>query len=133
MDDLDFEIIRELVRDGRVTFSNLGARVGLSSHAAADRVRRLIKSGAILGLTATIDPGHLGITSTPRRPPVRTHHPTPRLMMITPKSAMNSSVVCACSTGPIFTQYMNHKPVSMKAKAKPTKTSMPRLAAPTAE
>jgi Lrp/AsnC family transcriptional regulator, leucine-responsive regulatory protein len=60
IDDLDFEIIRELVRDGRVTFSNLGARVGLSPHAAADRVRRLVKSGAILGFTAAVDPGHLG-------------------------------------------------------------------------
>jgi len=60
VDALDFQIVRELVRDGRITFANLGARVGLSPHAAADRVRRLVRAGAITGFTATVDPGHLG-------------------------------------------------------------------------
>lgn len=60
MDDLDFRIVGELVRDGRLSFADLGARVGLSPHAAADRVRRLRKSGVITGFRAVVAPEHLG-------------------------------------------------------------------------
>ncbi|MCW3040403.1 MAG: hypothetical protein JWM31_2308 [Solirubrobacterales bacterium] len=60
MDDLDFRIVGELVRDGRQSFAELGTRIGLSPHAAADRVRRLRRSGVITGFTATVAPEHLG-------------------------------------------------------------------------
>jgi Lrp/AsnC family leucine-responsive transcriptional regulator len=55
MDDIDSVILRELVRNGRASYRELGALAGLSAHAAADRVRRLVQSGAITGFTAIVD------------------------------------------------------------------------------
>lgn len=49
MDAIDDEIIGVLQEDGRASFSEIGRRVGLSTNAAASRVRRLEKSGVILG------------------------------------------------------------------------------------
>ena len=60
MDALDREILGALVRDARLSYRDLGARVGLSANAAADRVRRLRRDGVITGFTATIDPGAAG-------------------------------------------------------------------------
>src|SRR3954449_833273 len=60
MDDLDREILGELVRDARLSYRDLGARVGLSANAAAERVRRMRRSGVITGFTATVDPGAAG-------------------------------------------------------------------------
>ena len=57
MDDIDREILGELTRNGRISFRDLGAAVGLSANAAADRVRRLRTAGVITGFTATVDPG----------------------------------------------------------------------------
>ena len=48
------------MRDARLSYRDLGARVGLSANAAADRVRRLRRDGMITGFTATIDPGAAG-------------------------------------------------------------------------
>lgn len=56
MDDLDREILGELRRDARISYRSLGARVGLSANAAADRVRRLVRSGVIRGFTTLVDP-----------------------------------------------------------------------------
>ena len=53
-------ILGELVRDARLSYRDLGARVGLSANAAADRVRRLRRDGVITGFTATVDPGAAG-------------------------------------------------------------------------
>ena len=54
LDATDFAIINALVRNGRVSFADLGAEVGLSPHGAADRVRRLERAGVITGFTATV-------------------------------------------------------------------------------
>src|SRR4051794_16333021 len=64
MDAIDREILGELVRNARISYRDLGARVGLSANAAAERVRRLRRAGVITGFTATLDPGAAG-----RRPP----------------------------------------------------------------
>jgi Lrp/AsnC family leucine-responsive transcriptional regulator len=55
MDDIDRVILDELVRNGRASYRHLGALVGLSANAAADRVRRLVDSGAISSFTAVVD------------------------------------------------------------------------------
>ena len=60
MDATDREILGELVRNARLSYRDLGARVGLSANAAADRVRRLRRNGVITGFTATVDPGAAG-------------------------------------------------------------------------
>ena len=43
MDATDREILGELTRNARISFRDLGAAVGLSANAAADRVRRLAR------------------------------------------------------------------------------------------
>ena len=60
MDAIDREILGELVRNARISYRDLGARVGLSANAAAERVRRLRRAGVITGFTATLDPGAAG-------------------------------------------------------------------------
>jgi Lrp/AsnC family leucine-responsive transcriptional regulator len=56
IDPTDSEILRLLREDGRISWRDLGAAVGLSANAAADRVRRLRQAGVITGFTALIDP-----------------------------------------------------------------------------
>jgi Lrp/AsnC family leucine-responsive transcriptional regulator len=56
MDATDSEILRLLRADGRMSWQELGAAVGLSANAAADRVRRLRRSGVITGFVALVDP-----------------------------------------------------------------------------
>lgn len=60
MDELDRKIIGCLLRDGRATYAEIGARAGLSAPAVKRRVDRLVASGAIRGFTAVIDPVALG-------------------------------------------------------------------------
>jgi Lrp/AsnC family transcriptional regulator, leucine-responsive regulatory protein len=60
MDATDREILGELRRNGRISFRDLGAAVGLSANAAADRVRRMRRDGIITGFTATVDEGAAG-------------------------------------------------------------------------
>jgi len=55
MDDIDNRILGLLVRNGRASYAELGQGVGLSPHATADRVRRLVRSGVITGFTVMVD------------------------------------------------------------------------------
>jgi Lrp/AsnC family transcriptional regulator, leucine-responsive regulatory protein len=56
VDATDGEILRLLRADGRMSWQELGAAVGLSANAAADRVRRLRRAGVITGFVALVDP-----------------------------------------------------------------------------
>lgn len=56
MDPTDFEIVAALAFDGRMTFSDLATRVGLSGPSVAERVRRLESAGVIRGYAALLDP-----------------------------------------------------------------------------
>lgn len=60
MDDIDRVILSQLVRNGRATFKDLGEHAGLSPHAVAPRVRRLVEIGVIKGFTTMIDHGAVG-------------------------------------------------------------------------
>lgn len=60
LDDLDWSILDELQRDGRLSLKELGRRVNLSAPAVADRVRRLEESGVITGYRAQVDPQRAG-------------------------------------------------------------------------
>jgi DNA-binding Lrp family transcriptional regulator len=62
-DELDRRIIAALVEDGRATYAEIGARVGLSAPAVKRRVDRLRSSGAITGFSASVNPGILGWTT----------------------------------------------------------------------
>jgi DNA-binding Lrp family transcriptional regulator len=63
VDEIDRQVVGCLLRDGRATFAEIGAQVGLSAPAAKRRVDRLVASGAIRGFTAVIDPAALGWTT----------------------------------------------------------------------
>jgi Lrp/AsnC family leucine-responsive transcriptional regulator len=56
VESIDDEILSLLRFDGRMSWRDLGAAVGLSANAAAGRVRRLRRAGVITGFTATVDP-----------------------------------------------------------------------------
>src|SRR5919202_2480952 len=56
MNELDSEILKLLRDDGRISWRDLGAAVGRSANATADRVRRLRRAGVITGFVALVDP-----------------------------------------------------------------------------
>lgn len=56
MDRIDGEILSVLREDARISYRDLGVRVGLSANAAADRVRRMVRDGVIRGFTTLVDP-----------------------------------------------------------------------------
>ena len=56
MDRLDREILGILQEDARISYRDLGVRVGLSANAAGDRVRRMRRDGVIRGFTVIVDP-----------------------------------------------------------------------------
>ncbi len=64
MEDTDRRIVRVLSEDGRVSYTDLAERVGLSVSAVHQRVRRLEARGAIRGYAARVDPDALGLPLT---------------------------------------------------------------------
>jgi Lrp/AsnC family leucine-responsive transcriptional regulator len=61
LDGLAWKILAELQADARLSYAELGRRVGLSTPAAAERVRKLEDAGVIQGYTALLDPERLGL------------------------------------------------------------------------
>jgi DNA-binding Lrp family transcriptional regulator len=61
MDAVNRKIVAELQSDGRVTVTELAARVGLSVSPCHRRLRDLERSGAIRGYRAVVDPDALGL------------------------------------------------------------------------
>jgi Lrp/AsnC family leucine-responsive transcriptional regulator len=60
LDAIDSKVVAGLLRDGRVSWADLGAALGLSAPAAAERVRKLAERGTIRGFTALVDPEAAG-------------------------------------------------------------------------
>jgi Lrp/AsnC family transcriptional regulator, leucine-responsive regulatory protein len=60
IDAIDEQILTELQANGRLTMKALAERIGLSSPAMIERVRRLEERGVIAGYRAVIAPGALG-------------------------------------------------------------------------
>ena len=61
LDKIDREILAVLVHDGRISMTDLAARVGLSKTPVAVRVRRLEASGVIAGYHAELSARRLGL------------------------------------------------------------------------
>ncbi|HMO73708.1 MAG TPA: Lrp/AsnC family transcriptional regulator [Sphingopyxis sp.] len=61
MDEFDRKILAILGRDGRITYTDLAAQVGLSKTPCQQRVRRLVDSGLITGFRAIVDPAKVGL------------------------------------------------------------------------
>ena len=64
MDDVDRKIVRLLEVDARLTYSAIGARVGLAGSSVHDRVRKLERAGVITGYRADVDLDALGLPIT---------------------------------------------------------------------
>ena len=62
MDDVDRKILAELQQDGRLTVTELAARVRLSVSPCHRRLRELERAGAISGYRAVVDPAAVGLT-----------------------------------------------------------------------
>lgn len=60
LDRTDRKILEILQKDGRITMTDLAARVGLSTTPVAERVRRLEREAVITGYHARVDPAALG-------------------------------------------------------------------------
>jgi DNA-binding Lrp family transcriptional regulator len=61
MDALDRKILTELQQDGRLTVTELAARVRLSVSPCHRRLRDLERTGAIRGYRAVVDPAAVGL------------------------------------------------------------------------
>ena len=59
LDRIDRRILRALQQDGRITFSELAKRVGLSTSPCLERVRRMEREGVIAGYTTLLNPKFL--------------------------------------------------------------------------
>ncbi len=64
LDDFDRAILRELMRDGRMTNAELAERVHLSASACLRRVRALEESGVIGGYVMLLDAAKAGLTGS---------------------------------------------------------------------
>jgi Lrp/AsnC family transcriptional regulator, leucine-responsive regulatory protein len=64
VEEIDRQIVMLLSADGRMSFTELAKRTGLSVSAAHQRVRRLEQSGVIRGYVALSDPDQVGLPLT---------------------------------------------------------------------
>lgn len=62
MDRIDLHILDILQSEGRITMKELGQRVGLTSPATIERVKKLEESGIVSGYKAVIDPAKAGLS-----------------------------------------------------------------------
>lgn len=61
LDDVNARILATLSVNPRLAMTELGRRVGLSSPAVTERVRRLEETGVIRGYSLDLDPAFLGL------------------------------------------------------------------------
>ena len=61
LDQFDQAILAALAEDGRMSITDLAARIGLSKSPTQARLRRLEASGVIMGYRALLDPISLGL------------------------------------------------------------------------
>ena len=61
MDAIGWHILEELQENARVSFAELGRRVGLTLPAVAERVRKMEDAGIITGFRAEINPAKIGL------------------------------------------------------------------------
>ncbi len=64
VDDIDRSIVRLLLDDGRMSYTDLGRETGLSTSAVHQRVRRLEERGVLRGYAAIVDADAVGLPLT---------------------------------------------------------------------
>lgn len=62
LDEIGCKLLLELQMDARLSYAELGRRVGLSLPAVAERVRRMEEAGIITGYRAEVNPGAMGLS-----------------------------------------------------------------------
>ncbi|HKE32801.1 MAG TPA: Lrp/AsnC family transcriptional regulator [Candidatus Angelobacter sp.] len=64
LDQIGWKLLHELQVNGRLSYAELGRRVGLTTPAVVERVKRMEEAGIILGYHADIDPMKVGMPIT---------------------------------------------------------------------
>ncbi len=64
LDTIDWKILKELQINARLSFAELGRRVGLTTPAVIERVRKLEDAQVIVGYRAEIDPAKVNLPIT---------------------------------------------------------------------
>lgn len=64
IDEIDWKILKELQINARTTFAELGRRVGLTTPAVIERIRKLEDARIITGYRAEIDTTKVGLPIT---------------------------------------------------------------------
>ncbi|MDH6142143.1 MULTISPECIES: Lrp/AsnC family transcriptional regulator [Kitasatospora] len=88
LDDTDWAIIGQLQREARISLSELGRRVKLSSSATTERVRNLESLGVITGYHAVVDLAKVGypvLAVVRLKYPGNRHQPLRRLLTERPE------------------------------------------------
>ena len=92
MDGTDTALLIELQGDARLSLAELGRRVGLSSPAVAERLRRLEDSGVIVAHRAELNPEALGLALTS----IIRIRPTPRQLPKVAELAKDTPEIVEC-------------------------------------
>lgn len=61
LDTIGWRLLEELQVNGRLSYAELGRRVGLTTPAVVERVKRMEEAGIIVGYHADIDPMKVGM------------------------------------------------------------------------
>jgi Lrp/AsnC family leucine-responsive transcriptional regulator len=64
IDEIDWKILKELQINARITFAELGRRVGLTTPAVIERVRKMEDASIITGYRVEIDTAKVGLPIT---------------------------------------------------------------------
>ncbi len=64
IDEIDWKILTELQENARTSYAELGRRIGLTTPAVIERIRKLEDAQIITGYRAEIDTGRVGLPIT---------------------------------------------------------------------
>jgi len=64
LDQIGWKLLHELQINGRLSYAELGRRVGLTTPAVVERVKRMEEAGIIVGYHADVDPMKVGMPIT---------------------------------------------------------------------
>ena len=108
VDKTGWRLLRELQADARLSFSALARRIGMSTPAVAERVRRLEESGAIVGYQATVDRARLG-------------RPLGAFLRLTTSATSYQRVIALCGSLDAVIECHHIKPLHTLAEAQTTR------------
>jgi Lrp/AsnC family leucine-responsive transcriptional regulator len=64
LDDIGWRLLEELQEDARISYTELGRRVGLSTPAVMERIHKMEDAGIITGYRAEVSPEKIGFQVT---------------------------------------------------------------------